>query len=944
MHQMPPRMRRPASAVAALCLRAVAALVHALRGAFGGRTLRARLNTIALVYVAIILTLVVVGSIASGLNNGIRAYVQGEGLWSKGQKDAVFYLTRYASSRDPADYRKYQEAVAIPLGDRTARLEMLKNPYDREVVVQGLLAGGNALEDTSSMITLFRRFHDLGHMAVAVGIWTEADGEMMQLVGIAEQMHAAIVAGEFSESRRAALLERLEQINARLTPLEQQFSATLGEAARIARLQVLAGIVALALTLLSSGLYVSIRISRQLRGNLQTLRDGALRVAAGDLSRELPVTTRDEIGELTDTFNRLIVLRRQAEAEIRQHRDLQALITHLSSGMISLTQEQLNDGVERALAELGRFAEVDRAYVFIYDDARRRASCAHEWCADGVSPQIARLQNLRSADCHWTEDRLQRGEAVHVPRVSELPPEAEYERVEWQAEGIQSLLLVPMSLGGRVVGYVGFDAVRAEKTWSEEAVALLRLFGEMVANVLQRTQAESRIQYMAQRDALTELPNRALLMDRLGVALEKGKRDGTRVAVMLLDLDHFKNVNDSLGHPAGDQMLRTVAERLSSCVRKSDTVARMGGDEFVIVLTDVPDREMVERVASAAMREVSKPIFVDARELGTTLSIGICMFPQDGDDATTLIKHADTAMYHAKARGRNSHLWFNPGMLLAADERLELDSSLRKALERREFVLHYQPLVSIHTGQTVGMEALLRWNHPRRGIVPPGDFIALAEETGLIVPIGQWVLRQACLQAKSLQDQLGLPLMVSVNISVRQFRQENLPRMVAEALAESGLPAETLILEITESVLAANPKETAAALSGVRELGVRIAVDDFGTGYSNLSYLTRFPIDFLKIDRSFVRNIAEVRNDAAITSAIIAMAHSLNIQVVAEGVETLEQLAFLKERSCEEAQGYFFAKPVSPEEFVPLVRNMNRESARWSNLQPQRRPAAAPQA
>ena len=441
-------------------------------------------------------------------------------------------------------------------------------------------------------------------------------------------------------------------------------------------------------------------------------------------------------------------------------------------------------------------------------------------------------------------------------------------------------------------------------------------------DVTERSQVESHIQKLVHHDALTQLPNRTLMMDRLEMALERARRHANKAAVMMLDLDHFKNINDSLGHAVGDQLLKEIAERLSRCARKTDTVARMGGDEFVIVLTDVNDRGTIERIVQAMLAEVNLPVVIGSHDLAMTPSIGISVFPEHGTDATTMLKAADTAMYQAKAHGRGNYQWFTPSMRLAVEERLELESGMRRALERDEFSLHYQPLVGVSGGHVIGMEALIRWQHPRLGLLQPDKFILLAEETGLIVPIGAWALRRACIEGKGLQNRLGKPLIISVNISTRQFRDETLLQVVKDALAESGLEAKTLVLEITESVLAVKPQETANILKKIRALGVRIALDDFGTGYSSLSYITRFPIDILKIDASFVRDIVDDNNDAAITSAIIALAHSLKLEVIAEGVETPEQLAFLQKRQCNEAQGFYFGKPVPVAEFAALFNRI----------------------
>ncbi len=438
-------------------------------------------------------------------------------------------------------------------------------------------------------------------------------------------------------------------------------------------------------------------------------------------------------------------------------------------------------------------------------------------------------------------------------------------------------------------------------------------------DVTEQKQVEERIQHMAHYDALTDLPNRALLYDRVRQGIAQAQRSGRPTAVLFIDLDRFKNVNDSLGHPAGDRLLRVVAERLVACTRGTDTVSRLGGDEFVVVLTDLAQLADCGIVAQKILASLSQPAEIDGHELHVTPSIGICAYPEDGSDVETLMRNADAAMYHAKEMGRNNYQFFTREMNAAAYQRLALERDLRHALEREEFVLHYQPQLDLQTGEIVAVEALIRWRHPQRGLVAPGEFIRAAEENGLINPIGEWVLRAACTQAHDWQRRGHPRLQVAVNFSPQQFRREGLANSVARVLEHTHLPAESLELEITESLIIQHADETVDKVSTLSDLGVHLSIDDFGTGYSSLSYLKRFPIDKLKIDQSFVRDITIDADDAAIVTAIVAMAHSLGLLVVAEGVETAEQLAFLKRLGCDRAQGYYFSRPLPADDLFNLL-------------------------
>ncbi|HJT16793.1 MAG TPA: EAL domain-containing protein [Thermoanaerobaculia bacterium] len=439
-------------------------------------------------------------------------------------------------------------------------------------------------------------------------------------------------------------------------------------------------------------------------------------------------------------------------------------------------------------------------------------------------------------------------------------------------------------------------------------------------DITERTYAEEQIKHLAYHDALTGLPNRLLFKDRLTVAISHAQRERTKLAVLFLDLDRFKVINDSLGHNIGDQLLQAVAARVQSCVRESDTVARLGGDEFTILLPHLPQGEDAALVAQKIIDAVRYPFQIEGREFFMTTSIGISLYPDDGFDAETLIKNADTAMYQAKEQGRDNYQLFNAFINAKALQRIALEHGLRKALANNELAVYYQPIFDFRTGRISGMEALLRWNHPTLGMIPPAVFIPLAEAIGVMVPIGAWATRVACAQAKAWHDAGHRSLSLAVNLSVVQLQQPDLLQRVREILDETGLPARLLELEITESSAMQSPEATVRTLYDLKKLGVRISLDDFGTGHSSLSYLKRFPIDTLKIDQSFVRDITHDPDTAAIVTAIIAMAHSLRLKVIAEGVEFTEQSAFLKKFGCDQMQGYLIKAPVPADKFVELLQ------------------------
>lgn len=442
----------------------------------------------------------------------------------------------------------------------------------------------------------------------------------------------------------------------------------------------------------------------------------------------------------------------------------------------------------------------------------------------------------------------------------------------------------------------------------------------IVEDITARKQAEERVQYLATHDALTGLPNRAMFCQLVALAIESAKRRNCKVAILYIDLDRFKIINDSMGHDAGDAVLREMASRFRECLRGSDVLARLGGDEFVVLLPEVPGQAQATLVARVLLSAALRPVQIYGQECRVTASIGICVHPNAGQDDQEVIKHADMAMYQAKEQGKNTFQFFSPAVLSFNAGRIALETHLRRALERNELSLHYQAKVQVDTDVITGVEALLRWNNPVLGAIPPTQFIPVAEATGLILPIGRWVLRTACEQSTRWL-QAGLPpIRMSVNLSMRQLEDNGLIDDLRAALKDSGLPANLLELELTESMIMHNAERAVRVLTQIKALGIRLAIDDFGTGYSSLAQLKRFPVDTLKVDRSFIRDLPRDPEDRAIAEAIIAMGKTLSLTIVAEGVETAEQKEFLRQRACDEMQGYYFSTPLPPEEFASLLR------------------------
>jgi diguanylate cyclase (GGDEF)-like protein len=491
--------------------------------------------------------------------------------------------------------------------------------------------------------------------------------------------------------------------------------------------------------------------------------------------------------------------------------------------------------------------------------------------------------------------------------------------------GTRSGAGLPLLKDGKAIGILLFLSSELG-AFGVELIELLQRLADNISFALdnfdradEKARADERIEYLASHDSLTKLPNRETFNQLLHFTIEAARRFERRFAVLFIDLDRFKIINDSLGHEAGDRLLVETAGRLRQTLRSSDVVARLGGDEFVVILENTAESRDVETIARTLLAVLSQPLQLSGHECHTTASIGIAMFPADGGDVHTLTKNADMAMYLAKEDGKNGFRFFTKAVKTQSIERLMLETSLRHALERNQFSLHYQPKVDLLSGEITGVEALLRWNHPELGMVPPMQFIPLAEETGLIVPIGRWVLKQACAQNMAWLHQGLRPVSMAVNLSPRQFADENLLHDIDDALMSCGMSSVLLQLEVTESMVMQNVARTIKILNAIQSRGIRLAIDDFGTGYSSMSLMKQFPIDTLKIDRSFVRNLPDDCEDQAIAQAIISMGKALGMTIVAEGVETTEQATFLRNHGCDEMQGFLFSKPVIPENLPGLL-------------------------
>ena len=776
-----------------------------------------RLVAIVWLFVGIVLCLLLAAVYSLELLSAGRAFVGAEGQWSRAQKDAAFHLSRYALTRDEAQYEAFERAIAVPIGDRKARLELARDEPDLAAVRAGFVAGRNHPADIDAMVTLYRRFRNFPPVQQAVFLWERADGHIDDLANLGRELRQG--GASIDEAHRDELVQRIAVLNATLTRLEDAIAATLGEVQREAQSFLLAGMLTLAGVLLVAGIMISQRFVAQNEKLQETLRESESQLRHLVESAPMPL---------------LIVRAGDQMLMYANERALQQL---------SLTAESMHG---RSLAEFHADPEIRSALP----EALSRHGSVRDY-------------EVRLKDTNGREFWL-------------------------------LLSAQPIRYGG-IVGLL---------------VAL--------ANIDDRKRMQEDMRRKAMHDPLTGLPNRAVFLESLDRAVRTARRREGRFSVLFIDLDRFKEVNDSLGHAAGDQLLQSISARLKAAVRQSDLVARMGGDEFVVLVEEHRGPEEVMVVAQKILSFLERPMLLDWREVAVSASVGIATFPDDGDDVETLVKNADAAMYQAKERGRNNFQFYSPELNRITIERSRLEQRVRHALEGQEFFLHYQPEVEIATGEMKAVEALLRWRDPGTGVILPAEFLPFAEENGSIIEIGDWVLQRALADLKAWRE-IGLGLQLSINISARQLQHHELVAGIADALRTHGIDGPSLRLEIPEPALMLESEATLRTFRALQALGLHTAIDNFGTGYSSLGLVRGFAVQAVKIDKSLVSSCPDKPECAAIVGAVGALARNLGLTVIASGVETEEEKAISAALGCDRAQGMLIGRPMDWSQIAALA-------------------------
>lgn len=781
-------------------------------------------------FVFIVIVLLITMMLSLELTSSVRAYVGGESLYSKGQKQAYISLLTYLRTHSERDYQNFLMAIAVPLGDNKARLALNQAKPDLEKAYKGFIEGKNHPDDVPGMIRLYRYFGNTPLMKDPIRIWTEADSDILKLVALGQLIHQKIKMIELNNAAKSDVIQTLNTINSHITPLEERFSSTIAKVSRQLDVWISALLIGLSAVLMGLGFASSWRLTFQRASSSKALR-------------------------------------KESEKNL-------ALLHNASDG------------------------------IHILDSAGNVQEASDAFCAMiGYSRSEIIGMNVVQWDAHFKPEDLPSILQSILDKATRFQFETVHRRKDASLFEVE-ISVLPIELDGNPFLFCSSR------------------------DISERKRNEQQVQRLAYHDQLTELPNRALFVDRLDQAMASSRRYKRFGAVLFMDLDKFKIINDVHGHSVGDQVLREVAKRLTYQQRQSDTVSRFGGDEFVILLTELStDQETAAKLAFEVAEKVraalENPVRINDQDHLVTSSIGVSLFPKEDQSVEDMIREADIAMYRAKENGRNALVFFEHDMQAHIAERYAVEKDLRNAMQNGELELHLQSQVN-KDGAIVGAEGLVRWRHPTRGLIPPAAFIPLAEETGLIVSIGEWVLRETCRLIAQLSA-IGRSLRLAVNVSPRQFHQTNFVTRVREILEETGADPLYLTFEVTENLLVDRTIEAITNMLTLSDLGIRFSIDDFGTGYSSLSYLKRLPLNELKIDKSFVQDVPHDSNDVALVETILSMSHHLGFEVVAEGVETKVQYEFLAAQGCEYYQGYFFHRPEHSQEWLARLSDMGIE-------------------
>lgn len=900
----------------------------------------------------IVALLLFLGIVSMHVLSSVRAYVSGESLWSKSQKESTYHLNRYAVTHSESDYQQFLREIEIPLQDKVARLALQQSNPDTQAASAALIKAKNNPDDVPGLVQLFLYFQHTSLMAPSIEYWVEGDKLIEQTVKLADQLHQHIETGNIHEDKVNELVERINQISLQLTPLEDAFSNALGAASRKAQVLIVSLMIGITFVLMLMGVYLTRRLVLRDATLLRTIqineerwkfaldgaRDGVWdwhvmtkQVTFSSQWKEMLGYSNDDSIASIDAWGKLL----HPEDSTKVLAALKAYV-HGKVDRYAIEHRILcKDGSYKWVLSRGKIVSFTAAgkaerLVGTYTDIHE-VKCIEAALRESDSNQRALLEAMidgvfvaqdyrfifsnpilpKMLGYSYEEFIGMPFEQVIAPEYLDIWNERFAARIAGDAEFQKSYQVRFVKNGGLEFIWMELHASSVDFRGARSVLGILH-------DITKQKEAEDLIWQQANFDGLTGLPNRRMFRDRLEQELKKSERTGSALAVMYLDLDHFKEVNDTMGHDKGDALLKEATLRLKGCVRDTDTVARLGGDEFVILLSEMDGLSGLERVAQNILEQLQQPFTLDLESVYISASIGITICPVDAADFDTLLKNADQAMYAAKAEGRNRYSYFTPSMQAAAQFRMRLANDLRHAINRDELKLVYQPIIKISNGEIHKAEALIRWHHPTHGLINPAQFIPVAEDTGIIYEIGEWVFHEAVQQVKQWRESLHPDFQISINKSPVQFKAPD--STWVESMGKMELPGNSLVIEITEGSLLDATDNVTSNLIKFRDAGIQVAIDDFGTGYSSLSYLKKYDIDYIKIDQSFVKNMTDNSSDLGLCEAIILMAHKLDMQVIAEGVETQGQYDLLAAAGCDYAQGYLFSKPVDAEEFEAYSR------------------------